>query len=30
VRTSLIVLTLILLAISFSLYGQGGHFNLSG
>jgi len=30
VRTSLIVLTLILLAISFSVYGQGGHFNLSG
>ena len=30
VRTSLIVLTLILLAVSFSLYGQGGHFNLSG
>jgi phospholipid/cholesterol/gamma-HCH transport system permease protein len=30
VRTSLIVLTLIVLAISLSVYGQSGHFNLSG
>ncbi|MGZ4577993.1 MAG: ABC transporter permease [Mycobacterium sp.] len=30
VRTSLIVLTLIVLAISLSVHGQSGHFNLSG
>lgn len=30
VRTSLIVLVLIVLAISLSVYGQSGHFNLSG
>ncbi|AYE94960.1 ABC transporter permease [Mycobacterium paragordonae] len=30
VRTSLIVLTLVVLAISLSVHGQSGHFNLSG
>ncbi len=30
VRTSLIVLVFIVLAISLSVYGQSGHFNLSG
>ncbi len=30
VRTSLIVLTLVVLAISLSAHGQSGHFNLSG
>jgi len=30
VRTSLIVLAFVVLAISLSVYGQSGHFNLSG
>ena len=30
VRTSLIVLTMLLLAIALSIYGQSGNFNLSG
>ena len=30
VRTSLIVLTLLLLAIALSVYGQSGNFHLSG
>jgi phospholipid/cholesterol/gamma-HCH transport system permease protein len=30
VRTSLIVLAFVVLAIALSVYGQSGHFNLSG
>ena len=30
VRTSLVVLTLLLLAVALSIYGQAGNFHLSG